>query len=421
MVNTNTGNESLRELDSILKPLAQKAMQQAKRGLSNPEELPKEFALAFQREVDNTRTAISQKMYHIDMAMQGYGDSVERARFEFMEQQSQHTGNGEIREEDFVRETASGYLVFNGHQWIEMSLQSEIHLNIQTSPESQNKPAIHLFAYDPTTQKRVSYIDDKGISPFESGQFYDDAYDKIINKPTSLRYTDPMFGHLQRGSGYVGTIAGTLQAISMAEHYQYGLKNPFTGNTIMDGQWKSLDGQWRKFRDIEQAENAFKQNSLKTSKHWAEVRGVKAANAWKWTGRICFVITTGVSIHNMTDAYNNNDSNQKDVYIKNSLDITMGIVAFIPGFGWAISGTYFLMDAGKVFGSWGQASGFSQQQMDTMIDRDRTINRQKLYELDFEIEYHSPIEQIRKEMQRETRTFKRDNTLIIKPVLKNFH
>ncbi|MGO3184398.1 MAG: hypothetical protein ACTIJ9_16340 [Aequorivita sp.] len=79
------------------------------------------------------------------------------------------------------------------------------------------------------------------------------------------------------------------------------------------------------------------------------------------------------------------------------------------------------MDAGGAFGSWGQASGFSQQQMGAMIDRNRTINRQKLYELDFEIEYQSPIEQIRDEMQRETRTFKRDNTFVAKPIFKNFH
>ncbi|MGO3184399.1 MAG: hypothetical protein ACTIJ9_16345 [Aequorivita sp.] len=78
----------------------------------------------------------------------------------------------------------------------------------------------------------------------------------------------------------------------------------------------------------------------------------------------------------------------------------MGIVAFIFGFGWAISGTYFLMDAGGAFGNWGEISGFSRQQVDAMIDRDRAISRQKLYELDFEIEHQSPTEQIRNELQR---------------------
>ncbi|MGO3184396.1 MAG: hypothetical protein ACTIJ9_16330 [Aequorivita sp.] len=79
------------------------------------------------------------------------------------------------------------------------------------------------------------------------------------------------------------------------------------------------------------------------------------------------------------------------------------------------------MDAGGAFGNWGEMSGFSRQQVDAMIDRDRAISRQKLYELDFEIEYKSPIGQIRDEMHRETRTFEKDNTFIAKPILKNFH
>lgn len=63
-------------------------------------------------------------------------------------------------------------------------------------------------------------------------------------------------------------------------------------------------------------------------------------------------------------------------------------------------------------------SDYSRAEVDAMIDRDRTINRQNLYELDFEIEYQSPIEQIRNEMQRETRTFKGDNTFVVKPIFK---
>ncbi|MGO3184401.1 MAG: hypothetical protein ACTIJ9_16355 [Aequorivita sp.] len=79
------------------------------------------------------------------------------------------------------------------------------------------------------------------------------------------------------------------------------------------------------------------------------------------------------------------------------------------------------MDAGGSFGNWGEMSGFSRQQVDAMIDRDRAISRQKPYELDFEIEYKSPIEQLRNEMHRETRTFKRDKTFVANPIFKNFH
>lgn len=65
-------------------------------------------------------------------------------------------------------------------------------------------------------------------------------------------------------------------------------------------------------------------------------------------------------------------------------------------------------------------NGFLRQEVDAMIDRDRTINRQKLYELDFEIEYGSPIEQFKNEIQRQTRPFEKDKTSLINPKFKNF-
>lgn len=416
-------NQTLQELDSILKPLMRKAMQQARQGRPNLQTLPQEIAHAFKREIDNTRTALSEKMYHIDMAMNGYGDRVERARCELMDllPPDEFANDGKITREDYVRESGNGYIVFDGWKWVEMPATTEIRLKIDSTPESNNKPAVHLFAYDAFTQKRVTYIDDSALSASETGALYDEAYRLLMSLDRTIEYTDPMYNYVQSGGGSIGTIAGTVEAFSMSQHYRYGMQNPFNGGSLIDGKWKALDGQWHNFREIEQAENAFTRNSLKTSKYWAETRGAKAANAFKWTGRICFVITASVSAINIGNAYMSNDSNRKDVYIKNSLDITMGIIAFVPGFGWAISGTYFLMDAGGAFGNWGQLSGYSQQQMDAMIDRDRTINRRNIYELDFDIEYQSPIEQIKEELQRETRTFEKDNTFVNKPIFKNFH
>lgn len=89
----------------------------------------------------------------------------------------------------------------------------------------------------------------------------------------------------------------------------------------------------------------------KTSKHWAEVRGAQAARIWRGVGVVSFGTTATVSGYDIYDAYTNDDSNKNEVYLKSGLNITMGLVAFILGFGWAVSGTYFILDASGAFGT----------------------------------------------------------------------
>ncbi|WP_234859109.1 hypothetical protein [Aquimarina aquimarini] len=65
----------------------------------------------------------------------------------------------------------------------------------------------------------------------------------------------------------------------------------------------------------------------------------------------------------------------------------MGITAFIPGYGWAISGTYFLMDMDGTFGNWGQPSGFSAQQTSTWAREREQWAKKDVHTMDFELDY----------------------------------
>ncbi|WP_108866187.1 hypothetical protein [Aquimarina aquimarini] len=90
----------------------------------------------------------------------------------------------------------------------------------------------------------------------------------------------------------------------------------------------------------------------------------------------------------------------------------MGFVAFIPGYGWAISGTYFLMDANDEFGDWGKPSGYSTQQASAWAREREQWAKEDFHTMDFELDYDAPPEQMRTDMIREIREFKRDKTYV---------
>ena len=98
------------------------------------------------------------------------------------------------------------------------------------------------------------------------------------------------------------------------------------------------------------------------------------------------------------------------MYKKAALDITMGIVAFIPVIGWAIAGTYFILDISGAFGDWGQASGMSMSENSL---RNKMLFDQKygflMKDMNFEIEYQPTMEE-EKKYYLEERTVKQDNT-----------
>ncbi|WP_282057284.1 hypothetical protein [Maribacter luteus] len=99
-----------------------------------------------------------------------------------------------------------------------------------------------------------------------------------------------------------------------------------------------------------------------------------------------------------------------------ALDVTMGIVAFIPVVGWVISGTYLILDISGVFGEWGVPSGISQSEFEAF--QKRQIEHKygdRLRSLRFEMECSPTIESSFSKSYMEQIEVKIDNTRVALP------
>ena len=210
-----------------------------------------------------------------------------------------------------------------------------------------------------------------------------------------MQHTDSWFNSVAMGNGAIGTTAGTLEAFLIGTS-QYKSPETIFGKTLIDGKWKSKAGNWHNFKELGTETNGFKKQSLKVSQHWAKQRSatnLKVANGMKLAGKVTFILSIGFAATNIYKAKKSNDSNKNEVYVKNALDVTMGIVAFIPVYGWAISGTYFLLDAGGAFGNFGQASGFSVDEANAMHTQRQKLAKNKLEDVIFEFDLEPTAQQ----------------------------
>ena len=79
---------------------------------------------------------------------------------------------------------------------------------------------------------------------------------------------------------------------------------------------------------------------LNTNKDRGFLTLSKYSSGLKWSGGILGVVGMGYSF---SKAYQGFTTNNSLMFYENSLDFIMGGVGFIPGWGWAASGVYFLI------------------------------------------------------------------------------
>ena len=405
--------ESLKEFDGIICDALAKTMFHLK---WNPSRFEDEIVQSFRSEIDHTRTRLGQAMHHVDLALKGYGDSISRCELSFKEfrDRPREFTDEQIRDR-YVKEIAAGYELFDSRsdEWVYFPRESTIDITIERSPESDFKPAVHVWANDLATGKKLEYIDPEFTQRDYRASYYTEPDPDAIKK---IEYNSKAV-NWKAVAGAGGKASGKLAAYKLHHHYR-PLHSPM--GRSLGGHWKALDGQWYDFNQIQQESNAFKKGSLKTSKHWAQVRGTKLAQPWKYASKVCFWVSVGVSVAKIADALNRNDSNQDAVFLKNTLDITFSVIAFVPGVGWAISATYFLTDVSGGFGNWGQASGYSAEQIQTILAERTARDRELLSEMNFNIPYIAPIEQKASESRREMRRFARDKMYVIpRPVFEH--
>ncbi|WP_108868690.1 hypothetical protein [Aquimarina aquimarini] len=404
-----TNNESLQELDRLLCEALDIASLYPSKGVYFGK--AKEIAEGFYQHLDTARPQLAEALYKIDLAMQGYDDGASRARFEMLNLVNDPAS---LTEEElcqkYIQETSDGYKVYDPEAgvWFNFSEQAKISITIKYDHEQYYQPALYLDAYDPKNGMTISFIDPELTSEdlWEADRA---KWGVNLDEWREIEYEDSWVNVTKTGAGIAGKTAGTLNAFVMGQHYTHSFLNL---NGIEGTQWKSLDGAWHSYQEIQHAKNGFVRQGLKTSHHWAKVRGGKATPFPKALGKVCFAVNVGASIINTADAHLSDDANKWGVTTKNAVDIVMGITAFISGYGWAISGTYFLMDANDEFGDWGKPSGYSTQQASTWAREREQWAKEDFHTMDFELDYDPPAEQMRTDMIREIREFKRDKTYV---------
>ncbi|WP_299248552.1 hypothetical protein [uncultured Aquimarina sp.] len=403
---------SLQEVHELIKEALERAGRKSGSSFS-PAAYAQEVAYNFQTEIDKTHAGLNEALYKVDLAMHGYDDGAMSAMYEmqdlFGNTNPKTMSNKELTDR-FVQQTTDGYKVYDSRyqMWIDMSAASEISIEMMISPDLGGTPIARIRAYDPEKGTSLEY-EDWEITQEDMRGSYLNEWKNTPREWREIHYQDDLYGMTKTGVGGVGKVSGATSSFMMANHYR-AANNLFAGN--LSNYYKGWNGDWGVIEKLPDGDKTFKQWVQHTEQSVAKSKGKIAGAKWKTGGRICFLISLGFSINNMNNAYNSNDSNKKDVYLKNSLDITFGLIGFIPGVGWAISGTYFLLDAGGAFGNWGQASGFSRETVDSWIERDRSAAQEELCKMDFEIDYVEPIEQVHMKMLNESREFARDKTYV---------
>ncbi len=385
-------NESLRDFDELLKECVESAQRRAKLKRISREHLLEEVADNMRVELDRRKTKLSQLLYNVDMAMNHGADTLsKREIYQILRTQHQPkrlTDDELVRK--FVQKNTVGYQVWDQqmHSWVTFSEGSEIHAQITRSP-SDNTSVIAVKAYDPTNGKRLGYTNENIL--YNNGNYLAPPvlnYGYSHNPQHYMEHKDHWFDNLAFGNGAAGTSAGTLEAFFIGQSQYREAWEPLN-KTLIDGKWKSKAGNWHHFKDIDLETNGFKKQSLKVSKHWAAQRSAGVNKYSKIAGRlgtVTFIISVELARRNIKNAREKDISNKKKVINKNRFDIAMGIVSFIPPFGWAVSGTYFLMDAEGAFGDF-SPSRFTTEEAEVMHDRRQQFASNKLEDVIFEYEF----------------------------------
>ncbi|WP_158975050.1 hypothetical protein [Cellulophaga sp. L1A9] len=384
--------DSLQELDKILKPIIERSYQAAKRESYNGTPSGKSILEHFQVEIDNTRVAISSQFYKIDKLMQ-HNASLRKS--------SAKPKQPKVDSKKYVRESNGGYQVFNGIKWVQLSNEARINLKIESNWETANKAAVILSASDPKTNTHVRYVD-KDV--FTKGFDYSYTGDKMGSEQTSstlpsryMYWEDPFYATVKKGVSITGKTAGALGARNI------GNLTPWrTGSNIefAKGWYRNKEGIYRKLSS---------QKGLGAGGHQVGTRNaLKRASKFKAVGKKMLWVSAAISFYEVTDVLVNDDSNKWNVTTKASIDITMGLIGFYGGpIGWLVSGTYFILDISGAFGDWGKPSG---------IRSDGVPYNFNQFEYDHEIEFNIEfVKEIQEKKLLEMRNVKIDKTSVVKP------
>ena len=399
--------ELLKELDSILNPAVSNAWHTVKRRSNFGGDPRTPFLDALKVEIDLTKVDLSKTMYKMDLAMQGMGTDVERAEADMLPLFSPVLTD--IDQSDYVRELGDGFEVWDGVRWNKLTKEANIKLELFENPEAENRPAVKVWARDESLQKTVVFIDnDLHMPGYDIGYSHlgEDIEGMMPPVPNEHYWEDPFYGMTKTTMAVGSRAAGAL-----AMRHVGNLTPSWTGRSFRnaEGCYRNAEGVY---------ENLNKQRGIGAGGYQKSAkRALGKAKVFRNVGGILFIVGVSFSGAQIGDAIINDYSNKSEVITKATVDIFIGAVGFWGGpVGWAIAGTYFLLDSTGAFGSWGKPSGISRWQHEqNLLQEIRANHGYDLQSLQFEIDYLPPIEQQQRDMFKEEREVKRDNTSVSTP------
>ena len=228
---------------------------------------------------------------------------------------------------------------------------------------------------------------------------YDETMDSFSNN--GGYWESPGYNIAKNSLGIGGTVAGAL------ELRQGGNLTPWnTGDAFKNakGWYRNKEGLYERLSKQRGRGGGGYQKSAQ--------RAAGKAGKWFKIGRKLFWVGAVVSVYDGGDALYRNDSNKAEVVTKATVDIVIGAIGVWGGpIGWAIAGTYFILDVSGAFGDWGQPSGLSTEENRLRLQQNfnnRYGSFIKRAEIDFEMECVPSLEDS-KQYYLEEREVKIDN------------
>ncbi|WP_062055216.1 hypothetical protein [Aquimarina longa] len=398
-------NQTLRQLNTILRPAIERATKPS--FASNP---PTAFSIGtrLHRELDHTRTALSQALYKIDLAT----DDIGADRWHMHQLQSLRPYTVEVDTNDYVKKRNNGYQVWDGYRWTQVSKDAKIKVTSERSKATNGQLAVVVRAEDRSTNTHIFFADDnvykRGGEISYNGPMGDnpDLSPGIMNH--EVNWEDHMYNAVKMGTAISGKAAGALAMTRM------GNLTPWNKGANLHkayGWYRNKEGIYRSLSS--------QRNTIGAGGH--RVGAKTASNGikhFKAAGKICAIVSVAISSYEAGSAIYNQDSNQDEVITKASIDISMALVGAWGGpVGWVISGSYFILSSTGTFGDWGQPSGVNSSGIPYGSNNFGTLGggASSRYTDEFMIDYIPPIRHKRSMMRERLYQMQAIDNTYVKP------
>ncbi|WP_062060021.1 hypothetical protein [Aquimarina longa] len=382
-------NQTLQGLDAVLAPAIERAVCPS---FSGKTPTAFDIGIKLHRELDNTRTSLSEALYKIDLANDDIG--VKQAQMHQLQSMRPYNTDA-VDTNDYIRKANNGYQVWDGNRWTQLSKDAKIKITSERSEATNNKLAVVIQAEDTSTNTQIFFVDDnvykRGGEISYNGSIRDnpELSPRMINE--EINWQSILYDATKMGVATTGKAAGALSLTRIGNltpwHKGANLHKAVGWYRNKEGIYRSLSSQ---------------RNTIGAGGHRVGARtAAKSVKHLKLLGRRIAIISVGISVHEVIDAYKKDDFNKNQVITKAGVDIAMTVIGTLGGpVGWFISGSYLILSTTGAFGDWGTPSGVNSNGIPYgNTNFGTTGGASSQYTDEFTIDYVPPIEHKRSKMR----------------------